>query len=165
MRLRQKSCRPEPPPVEAWCRWAPQPSSLYPKTHWSRPENSWWIDTSRLECRAAPREQPAEKCKQCAVAYFCGSPHPGGCEPQRLLAQPHCFKHKSVRASRETGLQRQPVSPEPPHAEAWCRWAPQPSSLYPKTHWFRPENSVWSDISQFTCPAAPVGAYAHPLSS
>ena len=24
------------------------------------------------------------------------------------------------------------VSPEPPTAEGWCRWAPQPGSLYPK---------------------------------
>ena len=49
--------RPEPPPVEAWCRWALQPSSLYPKSTgsaWFRPENALWPNTSQLAFRAVP---------------------------------------------------------------------------------------------------------------
>ena len=52
LRFRQKPCGPEPPSVEAWCRWAPQLSRLYPKTHWYRPENALWPNTSRLAFRA-----------------------------------------------------------------------------------------------------------------
>ena len=56
----------------------------------------------------------------------------GGFGLTRLLMKSHFVdRYKSARLPSGTGLLRQPISPEPPPAEGWCRWALQPGSLYP----------------------------------
>ena len=54
--------RPKPSPAEAWCRWALQPSRLYPKLRRLRPDGALFSERSRPDSKrsdCAGRRQPS----------------------------------------------------------------------------------------------------------
>ena len=94
----------------------------------------------------------------------CARQHPG-CGGNPSVVRPAAKPLRGGRRPKKTAKTDYPMQPrfreEPsarsrPDAEGWCRWAPQPGSLYPKLRRLR-ENAL-ANPCRFVCRMAPAAS-------